>query len=151
MPVPRGDRPRGADQASRDAVLLDTHVVLWWRAGAERLSATARTVIAEARSLLMSPVSCWEISMLVAKQRVRLDRPVQRWVHDLLAEPRVELAELSSTAAVLAGSLPDFHGDPADRLLYATARIAHVPLLSKDRLLTRYGQVSTADPVDVLW
>lgn len=134
-----------------DAVLVDTHAVLWWRAGSQRLSATARTVLAETSTLLLSPISCWEIAVLVIKERIRLDRPVQRWVHDLLAEDRVELVELSPTAAVLAGSLPDFHGDPADRMLYATARTVRVPLLSKDRRLFGYGQTSATDPVTVWW
>ena len=59
-------------------ILLDTHAVLWWQAGSERLSATARRTIAAAGTILVSPVSFWEIALLVAKGRIGLDRTDRR-------------------------------------------------------------------------
>lgn len=87
--------------------------------------------------------------MLVVTDRVRLDRPTAAWVRDLLAQDRVHTAELTPAVAAAAAELPDFHGDPADRLLYATARSLQAELLSKDQLLRQYGGAH-AD-VAVVW
>ncbi len=123
-----------------EAVLLDTHVALWWKAGGERLSAVARHRIAEAATILVSPLSCWEIGMLVGQDRVGLDRPTATWVRDLLAEERVEVVPLSPTAAVVAAELSSFHGDPVDRFLVATAIETRTPLLTKDRQIRTYAR-----------
>ncbi len=122
-----------------DDLLLDTHALLWWQAGSERLSDKARMRITVAKRVLVSPISCWEVAMLVYKGRVRLDRPTAAWVRDLLVQDRIGLAELTPAVAVAAAELPDFHGDPADRVLYATARSLQADLLSKDRQLQDYG------------
>lgn len=130
-------------------VVLDTHALLWWQAGSRKLSHRAGLTIEAANRLLVSPISCWEVAMLVAKGRVRLDRPTATWVRDLLVQERVCAAELTPAIATAAGELADFHGDPADRILYATARSLQAELLSKDELLHRYG-AEQAD-VGVVW
>src|SRR5438874_4700975 len=66
-----GGGHRGRDRMN---VLLDTHVLLWWKAGGERLSARARRDIARADAVLLSPLSFWEIGMLTVRGRIRLDR-----------------------------------------------------------------------------
>ena len=134
---------------SADPVLLDTHALLWWQAGSDRLSEPARDHLATARTLLVSPISCWEIAMLVARGRVRLDRPTAAWTRDLFAADRVVLAELTAAVAVAAAELPGFHGDPADRFLYASARRQGVPLLTKDRLIHRYARTDRS--VTAVW
>lgn len=80
--------------------------------------------------------------MLIAKGRVRLDRPTRIWIEDVLAPERIGVAELSASTAVAAAELPGFHGDPADRFLVATASTMRVPLVTKDRLMHAYAQVS---------
>lgn len=132
-----------------DGLLLDTHALLWWQAESDRLSGEARTAIVSAHRVLVSPITCWEVAMLVGRQRVALDRPTAAWVRDVLADDRIELAELSPAVAVAAAELPEFHGDPADRFLYATARLHHVPLVTKDELLQRYAAQDRA--VTVVW
>jgi PIN domain nuclease of toxin-antitoxin system len=131
------------------SVLLDTHVLLWWRADARRLSASAVRAIGTARHVLVSPVTCWEVGMLVSKERVRLDRPTAAWVRDLLAEDRIQLAPLTPAAAVAAAELSDFHGDPADRMLYATARSLRALMITKDRQIHQYA--ATHRDVSVRW
>jgi PIN domain nuclease of toxin-antitoxin system len=130
-----------------DHVLLDTHALLWWQAGGERLSAAARTAIDGATTCFISPVSCWEVAMLVTKNRVGLDRPVGQWIHDLLAGPQVDLAELTAAAAVEAGTYRDMHGDPADRLLYATARALGVPMVTEDSAIHDFAAAHRGVPV----
>lgn len=127
-----------------EAVLLDTHVVLWWKAGGRRLSAAAKARIADAPALLISPITCWEIAMLVHKERILLDRPVATWIVDLLAGDRIQLAPLTASVAVAAADLRSFHGDTADRFLVATAEVGSVALLSKDRLIRDYARTSRA-------
>jgi PIN domain nuclease of toxin-antitoxin system len=130
-----------------DHVLLDTHALLWWQAGGARLSTAARATIDGAITCLVSPVTCWEVAMLVTKDRVGLDRPVQQWIHDLLAGPQVDLAELTAAVAVEAGSYRDMHGDPADRLLYATARALGVPMVTKDSSIREFAAEHRGVPV----
>lgn len=131
-----------------DLVLVDTHVLLWWQAASDRLSVDARRLLAVAR-VLISPISCWEVAMLVTKGRVGLDRPVAQWVRDLLTTHTVDVAELTPDAAVLAGELEAFHGDPADRFIYATAATVGVPLITKDGRLRQFA-MSRGD-VHVVW
>lgn len=123
-------------------ILLDTHVVLWWQAGGQRLSARATREIARADVLLISPITCWEIATLAAKKRIALDREVHTWVRDLLSGERVVTAPLTPRAATSAGLLHDsgFHGDPADRLLCATAREQLVPLVTKDERIRGFAR-----------
>lgn len=88
--------------------------------------------------------------MLVTKGRVSLDRALHAWVRDLFEDERVDVAPLSPPAAATAALLPDgFPGDPADRLLYATAREVALPLAAKDERLRRYA--AEAGDVEVVW
>jgi len=132
-------------------ILLDTHVVLWWQAGGDRLSATARRTIAAAGTILVSPISFWEIGLLVAKGRIGLDRDPSVWVQDFLQTERVGVADLTPTAAVAAARLPQagFPGDSADGFLYATARERDVPFLSKDERIRAHAR--TVRDLRVVW
>lgn len=131
-------------------VLLDTHVVLWWAGADRRLSKVAARALAKADEVLISPVSCWEIATLVRLGRIGLDRSAERWTEDLLAQERVQVAPLTPGVAVNAGEIPaDFPGDPADRMIYATARNLLVPLVSKDRRLAACAHERR--DVEVIW
>lgn len=132
-------------------VLLDTHVVLWWQAGGARLSGNAAREIARADALLVSPITCWEISVLHARGRVALDRTLYLWVRDLLGQERVEVASLSPQGAVAAGLLggSGFHADPADRFLYATASELAVPFVTKDAAIRKHARA--ARDVRTVW
>lgn len=121
-----------------DTSLVDTHVLLWWMANGERLSEAAQAALSSS-PVVVSPISFWEVSMLVGKGRVALDRPTAAWAEDVLALSSVDVAPLTAQIAVLAGELPDFHGDPADRLLAATAIVHRCPLITKDDKLRRWA------------
>ena len=130
-------------------ILLDTHAVLWWQAGGERLSARVAREIARADAVFVSPVSCWEVATLLRLGRISLDRELALWVRDLFAQEQVSVAPLSPEAAAYAGSMGDFHGDPADRLLYATARELVAPLATKDSRIRSYA--SSRRGVRTIW
>jgi PIN domain nuclease of toxin-antitoxin system len=130
--------------------LLDTHVLLWWRGDPSRLSRQARRRIEAEDRALVSPVSLWEVATLLRLRRIELDRDLFTWIQDLLSQD-VELAELSAWAAAEAGTwdASEFPGDPADRLIYATAKDLHIPLVSKD---ARLSEVATARrDIEVVW
>jgi len=132
-----------------DAVLLDTHALLWWQAGSVRLSSTARGAIGGARRVVVSSISFWEVAMLVGKGRIALDRPVAAWVNDLVGGGCISSADITPAVAVAAGARPGFHGDPADRLIYATALVGGLPLITKDRRL--HDAAAAEGGVDVVW
>lgn len=127
--------------------LLDTHVFIWWLAGGGSLSAPAEAAIRHS-SRLVSPISFWELAVLVDRGRVALDRDLHRWSRDILAAGLVDVAPMTPSTAISAGLLSDFHGDPADRLIYATARELGAALVSKDR---RIGEYARHHGVEVIW
>jgi len=130
-------------------ILLDTHVLIWWIEESERLSDRAAEAIEEYGPALVSPISFWELAVLVDRGRVSVDRDLSRWLRDLLASAMAEVATLTPSAAISAARLPGFHGDPADRLIYATARELNVALISKDAKVRQYAQ--QRGDVEVIW
>jgi PIN domain nuclease of toxin-antitoxin system len=98
---------------------------------------------------MISPISFWELAVLVERGRVAVDRDLARWCRDLLASGRAHVAALTPSAAIAAARLPDFHGDPADRFIYATARELGVALVSKDARMREYAR--DHGDVQVIW
>ncbi len=132
-------------------ILLDTHVLLWWQAGGERLSRRAQRSIERTDSILVSPVSFWEVGLLESKGRIALDRDPFEWVQDILGEERMMAATLLPSAAMFAGRLPGlgFEGDPADAMIYATAMQERVPLVTKDQRLRLFA--AARKDIQTLW
>jgi len=124
-------------------LLIDTHVLLWWQASDRRLSAAARKAIARARRVLVSPISFWELAVLVQRRRIELDPGLFEWIEGVLLDERVDVAPLTPTAAASAGVIgSSFGGDIADRLLFATARELDLPLVTKDEGIRAYARAS---------
>lgn len=120
-------------------IVLDTHAWLWWVAEPGKLSSTAAAAIDGAERLGICSISCWEVAMLSERGRIQLDRAVARWVEQALTHPRVVSLPLTPAIAVRAGSLSDvFPGDPADRIIYATAIENGADLLSRDTAIGRF-------------
>ena len=129
---------------SREVIVLDTHAWIWWSAESSRLSTRARNAIEQADALGVCAISCWETSMLVAKGRLRLDRDSLVFVRQALSLPRVVLLPLSPEVAVAAAGLAaQFPGDPADRMIAATALGVGAPVVSKDSRLRKLGELKT--------
>lgn len=126
-------------------IVLDTHVWLWWLAQPEKLSRAARRAIDEAETIAVSTISAWEVATLVRRGRIALDRDVGTWVRQALAPARVSAAPPTAEIAVAAGLLDGegFPGDPADRLIYATARASRASLVTRDQALRRFDQHGT--------
>jgi len=133
---------------STEPLLLDTHTLLWWQAGGDRLSPRARRIIDAAPRLFLSAISTWELATLVDQGRVALDRPTQMWVHDLLADGIVTIAEMTPAVAITAAQLEDFNGDLADRIIYATAEHYQLTLVTKDERLGDYARATGTVTID---
>ncbi len=124
-------------------ILLDTHAWIWWVTESSSLSAGAKRAIARSDELGISVISCWEVAMLVAKQRIGFNIDVQAWIDLALQRPQVRLIPLDPTIAVLSIRLPgEFHPDPVDRMIVATCLTYGVPLVSKDQSIASWGHIS---------
>jgi PIN domain nuclease of toxin-antitoxin system len=125
-------------------LLLDTHVWLWLVNGAEPIKRPVLSAVegAARRGLIrVSAISVWEVAMLVAKGRVRLAKDCLAWVHEALSAPGTSLLPLTPEISVESSRLPgEFHGDPADRILVATARLLGATLLTRDERILAYGK-----------
>lgn len=124
--------------------MLDTHVWLWLAAAPARLSEDARAAIEASASLGVSTISAWEVATLVRRRRIELDREARVWIHHALARERLEALPVTTEVAAAAGLLDDgFPGDPADRIIYATARATGSPLVTRDAAIRSYDGANT--------
>ena len=118
-------------------VLLDSHVVHWWAAEPERLSRNARQAIEEADEIAVNSITWLELAWMAHHDRITLTIPVRSWLEGLAEDLRT----VGTTPAVAdaAVRLPSgFPGDPADRLIYATAVEHGWRLVTKDRRLRNH-------------
>jgi PIN domain nuclease of toxin-antitoxin system len=124
-------------------IVLDTHTWVWWVSCPDWLSAVARNLIDESEQLAVSPISLWEVATLVRRGRLKLNRDVEIWTRQALARPRLELIPISIDIALQAGGLPEsVRGDPADRLIVATALMKRAKLVTKDARLHELQSVT---------
>jgi PIN domain nuclease of toxin-antitoxin system len=115
-------------------VVVDTHVLHWWTAEPERLSRSAAAAVEGATEIAVAGITWFELAWLADHDRIVLDVPVRSWLDGLAADVRT--IPISPAIAATALALPDsFLGDPADRLIYATAIEHGWRLVTKDRRL----------------
>lgn len=92
-------------------------------------------------NLLLSVISVWEAGVLESKGRIRFGMPCEQWVREALATPGMTLAPLTPEIALASSRLPGpFHGDPADRILVATARSTGARIATIDERITGYAE-----------
>jgi PIN domain nuclease of toxin-antitoxin system len=126
-------------------LLLDTHYWIWLQFGIrDHLTPAVLKAIDQAAadgSLLLSVMSVWELGILESKGRIELYAPCEQWVRDALAMPGLSLAPLTPEIALASSRLPPpFHGDPADRIIVATARALGARLATRDSKIREYGR-----------
>lgn len=128
-------------------IVLDTHALVWWVTGDAALSTKAKAAINRELSggeILVSAISAWEIAMLVEREKLVLSMDVGSWLATVQAIEAVHLVPVDPEIAVKSVELPgEFHKDPADRMIVATARKFAVPLVTKDEKIRAYAHVKT--------
>lgn len=123
-------------------LLLDTHVLIWLDEGNPRIGKTALTLIDESLAigqLGVATISFWEVAMLVEKQRLTMLTELDIWRADLLQAGLVEIP-LQGATAIRAGQLALFHGDPADRMIVATAIENSATLMTADEKILSWSR-----------
>ncbi len=124
-------------------VLLDTHVLIWIVEGNQKLGSQSlkktNQSLAEGQ-LAVASITFWEIAMLIDKKRLEFHIELDTWRRDLLRDGVIEIP-LTGSAAVKAGQLKDFHGDPADRMIVATALENGATLITADKKILKWSQL----------
>jgi PIN domain nuclease of toxin-antitoxin system len=128
-------------------VVLDTHAWIWWMDDPSRLSPAAWQALERAEAIGVAAISCWEAGMLALTGRVTFEPQVERWVRLALGAQGVSALPTSPKVALDAALLggEGFAGDPADRLIYATAVDAGATLVTRDSRMRAF------DPRGTLW
>lgn len=132
------------------SLLLDTHAAIWITEDQPLASGAIEAIDAAYRTgstIYVSAITAWEVGLLVSRNRLGLGVKPERWFQRLLAIPGVKLADLSPDILIASSFLPgEPPRDPADRIILATARDLGATLVTRDRLILKYGeagQVST--------
>ena len=128
-------------------LLLDTHVWIWSQESPEKLGKEARRLLLDGKSTNhVATVSVLELARLVAAGDILLNRPLAAWVETAIEELHAEEFAMSREIATEAYALPgEFHRDPADRILVATARREGLTLLTADARILSYPHVKALD------
>lgn len=128
-------------------IVLDTHVFVWWLMQSPKLSARAKREIRRAtrvRSIVVSAVSIFEIATVVRRGRLQLGTTVDQWLDAARSLPELHVEPVTDQIARLAGGLADpLPGDPADRIIVATAMTLQAKLVTADDRLRQSRQVET--------
>ncbi len=134
-------------------VLLDTHVLIWVLSDAENLSDQVKKIINTAVSegrLLISSISLWEIAMLKSKKRINIYRPIKEFLKSITEIEGIKVADISADiAADSTLLLDDFHGDPADRIIAATAINNGAILLTRDTKILSWASLGNIRAIEV--
>lgn len=121
-------------------LLLDTHALLWFLGGSDRLSARARTTIEDlSHTRLFNVAGAWETAIKVSLGKLDLDVPFTRLIPGELHANAIDLLPIRPEHIVAVTNLPFHHRDPFDRMLVAQAMVEGATLVSADAVLDAYG------------
>lgn len=121
-------------------IVLDTHALVWWVDGeTKRLSRKARQALEQhgkRNELMVSSITFFEITTLERRGRLQFKIPASEWLAQVRRLPEYRIEPLPDEVAERAGQFGDtFPGDPADRMIAATALLHDVPLVTHDEKL----------------
>lgn len=128
-------------------IVLDTHTLVWWVAEDKALSRKAKAAIdleLDGGHIIVSTISAWEIAMLVDRDKLVLSMDVGSWLATVAEIAAVHFLPVDIDITTKSVNLPgEFHKDPADRMIVATARKLAAPLVTKDEKIRAYKHVKT--------
>lgn len=122
-------------------IILDTHILLWLLLNPTKLSKEIIDIITEAQNndkLFVSSITLWEISMLINKKRIYVFEPVISFLNSIGNIDGLTIMQINASIGADSGSLVNFHGDPADRLIVATTRELAGSLITKDQKILEW-------------
>lgn len=126
-------------------IVLDTHVLLWSLLQPEELPEDIRqriTVAQENSQLLVCSISLWEIAMLKSKRRINIYEPIRDFLESITNIDGLSVKDISTEVAAESVQLmDDFHGDPADRIIVATAKCHGATLLTRDQKILTWASL----------
>jgi len=121
-------------------LLLDTHVFLWWVSDAAELSDAARTAISDpGNTCYLSLASCWELAIKSSIGKLKLKKPVERFVSEQMQQNGFLLLNIELRHVAKVENLALHHRDPFDRLLVTQAKTERMTLVTADAVLSDYG------------
>ncbi len=126
----------------RVVIVLDTHIFLWLTLQPEKLPENIIAALTRDDKWGLSAISLWETAMLHERGRITIPGQLLDWLHLAVDIPRLTVLPLTPEVAAHSESLP-MHGDPADRIIAATAITHECPLATVDRLLVQVPQLTT--------
>lgn len=122
-------------------ILLDTHALIWWAISDKRLSKKVRHLIEDEQTgVFVSAASAWEIATKVRLGKLAWDSSVESYCRNQGFEP----LPVSFAHAERAGSWPQDHGDPFDRMLAAQGDKERIPVATNDSKIKLFG-------VETIW
>lgn len=144
-----------ARQPEAEEVLLDTCAVIWLQNATAMIQSAVEAVFRAARSdgVLISPISAWEIGLLERPEARRSPAlqflpDAKTWFRRTMTGPGIRAAPFTPDIAVDASLLPgQFHNDPADRIIVATARHLAIPIVTRDRRIIDYARAGYVDVI----
>ncbi len=134
-------------------ILLDTHVLIWSLSDFENLSDQIKKIIDIAKNenrLLISSISLWEIAMLKSKKRINIYKPIKEFLKAIVEIDGIRIVDISPDIAADSTLLLDnFHGDPADRIIAATAINNGAILLTRSRAILSWAELGNIKAIEV--
>ena len=109
-------------------ILLDTHILIWWRLDSRRLTRNQVRLLLDlekrGRPSAISAITLWEMAILAARHRIEIKDPLSVWLEEIENHPLITVIPVTARIAAESVSLgPEFHNDPADQIIVATARL----------------------------
>ncbi len=126
-------------------ILLDTHTWIWSHSETKLLSDNVKKLIKKTAThqRAIASISIWEFAMMAVKGRIRVTIDPKLWLQHAIIHSGIKVIELSPEIALESCNLPgNFHKDPVDQIIVATARVHNSTLLTKDRKILGYRHVN---------
>lgn len=134
-------------------LILDTHTFAWLMLEDKKLSLKHVNIIdkyANSNALFLPAICLWEIALLVKNKRLKLHQPCSQWLHECTSKPGLAIAPLSVYIAIESAEMsPNFHSDPADRLIVATARVLNAKLMTRDSKILQYAENGFVECIEI--
>lgn len=126
--------------------LLDTHILVWWRQDFKLLGKAQAHVLSSLEEhgqvAGLSAISLRELAKMIQRRRIEVDTPLETWLGGVASHPLLTIVPITGSVAAESVQLgDDFHRDPADQIIVATARCHDLTLITADERIRRWGKV----------